>query len=137
MTTSLVPGNSATPRRKSAWSAVLINQLAFPGLGTIISGRRIGYVQAAIMLTGFLLTMGFFIYYFVCVVRFFSNAGGTREEFVAMFRPYLWSLYWGIGLSALAWFWSLKSSLEILKQEKQDRFEQTAAGLNPPKISAN
>ena len=105
-------------KRVSPWGCVAINQLAFPGMGTIMSGRRIGYVQAAIMLAGFFLTMGFFIWYFVCVARYLSNSGWSRDEFIATFRPCLWSLYWGIGLSALAWFWSLKSSLEILKERE-------------------
>ncbi len=117
MTTSSGPGNSPAPRRSSAWSAVLINQLAFPGLGTIMSGRRVGYVQAGLMLIGFFLAMGFFIWYFVCIARHLSNPGWSHEQFIATFRPYLWSLYWGLGLSALAWFWSLKSSLEMLKEK--------------------
>jgi len=117
MKTSSEAGNSPAPRRNSAWSAVLINLLAFPGLGTIMSGRRIGYVQAGLMLTGFFLTMGFMIWYLVCISRYLTHPGWSRADFLATFRPYLWSLYWGIGLSALAWLWSLKSSLEILKKK--------------------
>ena len=43
----------------------IVNQLAFPGLGTLMMGRRVGYAQAAVMLAGFFLTMGYLLWHLV------------------------------------------------------------------------
>ena len=105
------------PSRKnlSPWVYVAINQAAFPGLGTIMSGRRIGYVQATIMLAGFFLAMAFMLYYIALLARYATTSTWTEAEFSSKYKPYLWALYWGIGCSVVAWIWSLFSSLQILK----------------------
>ncbi len=117
--------SEATPdssrRNLSPWVYVAINQAAFPGLGTILSGRRIGYVQAAIMLAGFFLTMAFMLYYLTCATRFATTATWTEAEFTSKYKPYLWALYWGIGCCIVAWIWSLFSSLQILKGNSSAR----------------
>jgi hypothetical protein len=104
-----------TKKRPSPWVWVLINQLAFPGLGTILAGSRLaGYAQAILMVAGFILTTGFLLYYLLCMVRLITSSW-SEAQFAAHYRPYLWSLYWGLGLSAFAWFWALYSSLRILR----------------------
>lgn len=106
---------NSSRRNLSPWVLVAINQAAFPGLGTILSGRRIGYAQAIIMLAGFFLTMAFMLYYLTCAARYAMTATWTEAEFSSKYKPYLWSLYWGIGCCVVAWIWSLFSSLQILK----------------------
>jgi len=115
MKTSSEPTPGSKPKRLSPWVCVAINQGAFPGLGTIMSGRRIGYVQAAVMLTGFFLSMSFMLCYIACAARYATTATWTEKEFTSKYQPYLWALYWGIGCCAFAWFWSLFSSLQIMK----------------------
>ncbi len=112
--------SSETPQKPplknlSPWVYVAINQAAFPGLGTILSGRRIGYAQATIMLAGFFLTTGFMLYYIGLLIRYASTATWTEADFTSRHQPYHWALYWGIGGCAVAWIWSLFSSLQILK----------------------
>jgi hypothetical protein len=94
----------------------LINQLAFPGLGTILAGRRIGYAQATLMVAGFILTMAFLIWYLVCAGRYAVNPTWSEQEFTSRYRPYLWSLYWGLALCAFAWVWALISSVQLLRR---------------------
>ena len=103
------------PRAVSPWICALVNQGAFPGLGTLMMGRRVGYAQAAIMVAGFFLTMGFLVWYLVCVGRYATNSTWSEAHFKSLYQPYRWSLYWGLGLCAAAWFWSLFSSLAMLR----------------------
>ena len=98
-----------------AWTCVLINLAAFPGLGTILARRRGGYGQAAIMVIGFVLTMAFLTVYLMAAVELLRNPSLTEDAFAARYRPRLWALYDGLGLCAVAWLWSLFSSLQILR----------------------
>ena len=100
---------------------VLVNQGAFPGLGTILSGRRIGYAQAALMLAGFFLTMGFMLLYLSCMFGFASNNSWTETTLRDCYRPHLWMLFTGGPATAAAWLWALTSSLQILHDATVDR----------------
>jgi hypothetical protein len=101
----------------------IVNQLAFPGLGTLMMGRRVGYAQAAIMVAGFCLTMGFLVWYLICVGRYAANPSWDETKFTSLYRPHQWSLYWGLGLCAAAWVWALFSSIAMLREgrEKEGR----------------
>ena len=108
-----------------AWLWALVNQFAFPGLGTIMMGRRVGYVQATIMLAGFFLTMGFLLWYLFCAARYATHPAWTEADFVSCYRGYRWSLYLGLGLCAVAWIWALFSSIDILRQARSSATEKT------------
>ena len=101
--------------RRKAWGCVAINQLAFPGMGTVMAGQRIGYVQAAIMLAGFFLIMGFMICYFASVFRLLTQMDSSDATFEQCYRPYAWAGISGLALCVVAWFWSLFSSVAILR----------------------
>ena len=118
MKTSSGAPNRPLPKRPHAVLWAIINQLAFPGLGTLMMGRRVGYAQAAIMLAGFCLTMGFLLWYLVCVGRYAANPSWEEANFHSLYRPYKWSLYWGLGLCAVAWFWALFSSIAMVRDAR-------------------
>ena len=107
------------PKRPSASLCAVVNQLAFPGLGTLMMGRRVGYLQAAIMVAGFLLTMGFLVWYLICVGRFAVNSTWDEAHFTSLYRPYKPSLYWGVGLCAVAWVWALFSSIAMVRGSRK------------------
>jgi hypothetical protein len=109
------------PKTVSPWICALINQGAFPGLGTMMMGRRSGYAQAAIMLAGFFLTMAFLIWYLICVGRYATNTTWSKDQFTSLYRPYKWSLYWGLGLCVAAWVWSLFSSIAMVRADLKSR----------------
>jgi hypothetical protein len=90
-----------------------MNQLAFPGLGTIMARRWTGYIQATMMVIGFCLFLGFMVVYFVAFSRFAIDQL-SDEQYRALYRSWLWALWGGLGLTALAWFWALWSSIFIL-----------------------
>lgn len=106
--------------RSRAWACLGINQLAFPGLGTIMAGRDAGYAQAAIMVIGFSFFFGFMVGYFWLLSQ--SIMGETSELApVAYFQAWHWLLWSGLGLSALAWVWALASSISILRGVSRNR----------------
>ena len=92
-----------------------MNQLAFPGLGTIMAGRRIGYMQATIMVAGFCLFLGFMLFYFAWFARFMSFGGGEQVDEHG-YRSWLWMLFGGLTLCAFAWCWALIDSISIVRQ---------------------
>ncbi len=94
---------------------MLVNQAAFPGLGTILAGRRIGYAQAALMLSGFFLTMGFMLLYLSCMLGFAGKITWTETTLRDCYRPHLWMLWTGAPATVAAWLWALTSSLQILR----------------------
>ena len=104
--------------RKRAVVCLGMNALAFPGLGTIMAGRAIGYVQAAVMSLGFFLFAGFMLWYLVSSVGALNRfmLSGVQEDLSQQYRPWLWVLWLGLGLSVFAWVWSVVSSLVVLKQ---------------------
>ena len=120
----VVPTGTAPPRlprRKrpaSAWTCTALNQLAFPGLGTILAGRRIGYVQAAVMLLGFVLVMAFMAGWFAALFRLATESGWSEQSYHAQVCAWGWAGLAGLGLCALAWVWSLFSSIAILRQAR-------------------
>jgi hypothetical protein len=90
-----------------------MNQLAFPGLGTIMARRWTGYIQATIMVLGFCLFVCFMLVYFASVAQF-ARGDFSDEQFRAHYGSWFWALWGGLGLTALAWFWALWSSVFIL-----------------------
>src|SRR5712692_7572268 len=101
--------------RSKAWVCVAMNQLAFPGLGTVMAGRKIGYFQAAIMLAGFFLAMGFMLLYLIAVVRFLSHSEWNEAEYRALYRSSAWAGISGVALCLAAWCWAWFSSISILR----------------------
>lgn len=130
MTTSLLPASPKPPKRTSAWLAVIVNQFAFPGLGTIMMGRRVGYLQATIMVVGFVMVTGFLVWYIVCAVCYASNPTWSEADFTGRYRPYKWTLTWGLTLSAIAWVWALVSSLQILRAQARSAEPKTGRGTS-------
>lgn len=89
-----------------------------------MAGRPIGYVQAAVMVVGFCLFVGFMLGFFVAFSR--SVIGEAGESVLhAYYHRWKWSLWSGLGLTAVAWSWAMISSIFILREVR------TAA---PPRI---
>lgn len=105
------------PGRTRALLCILINLAAFPGLGTVLMGRRAGWAQAALMLAGFGLSLGFGLRYIWCAAQTLHQPDWTEAELAACYQPWLWALRWGLGLCAAAWLWALVSSVGIWRRE--------------------
>ena len=102
-----------------AWMLAAINQLAFPGLGTIMAGRRAGWPQAALMVAGFCLTMAFLLWYLWCCFRYVWESSWDAGDWHAQFAPYYWVLHRGLLLCGVAWCWALFDSVAIMRAARR------------------
>ena len=107
--------NPKALNRSKAWTCVVINQLAFPGMGTVMAGRWSGYLQSAIMLGGFFLTMGFMCCYFASLFSFMAHSEGGEPHLKELCGPYAWAGVSGVALCLVAWGWALVSSIAIMR----------------------
>jgi len=114
----MIQGLERMPPRTRAWLSVAINQFAFPGLGTILMERRVGYLQAILMVAGFILATGFALWVIVCAIRYAMNPAWDEVDFRAAYQPFKWALFSGLALCAIAWLWALTSSVGILRQSR-------------------
>lgn len=106
--------------RSKAWTCAGINQLAFPGLGTIISGKKIGYVQAALMLIGFVLSLYFMVSYATSLYTGLSDPNWGPSVLKEALSQKKWYGITGGLLSVIAWTWALLDSVHIiLESQKQ------------------
>ena len=114
-----------TPRRQSqAWTCVIINQFATPGLGSVIARRFVaGTGQLILAFTGFFLFLGGWIQK---MRLFYGQMFGTDLPADAGTKLGIW----GIIIFAMAWAWSLVTSIQILQNLPKDSVSDL-----PPKIS--
>src|SRR5438034_5373579 len=123
-TMSLAPFQRKALNSGKAWGYFALNQLAFPGAGTVMGGRREGYTQAIVMIVGFLLTMVYFVVMISSVMNTMldpgSNAGMSEEQLHGHFHRYAWAGKIGALLSTVAWFWSLASSICMVRDAQKD-----------------
>ena len=95
-----------------ARNAVLINQLATPGLGSVLAGRYLsGAGQLLLAITGFSL----FVLWFVAIMRqFYGQIQGDVE-----IKPVGWIGLAGLAVFAAAWLWALATSISIMRELKR------------------
>jgi len=95
--------------RTTARNSFLINQLATPGLGSLLAGRYLaGIGQLLLAVAGFLLVVVWFISFAVKMYQQFE--GQDHQESVA------WIGELGALTFAAAWLWSLITSLSLLRE---------------------
>jgi hypothetical protein len=81
------------------------NMVVLPGLGSLMAGRRCGFVQIALALIGAVLVASWCIW--------FVWELSETLEFSFDMGPYGWALKFG-GISLLvSWIWSFVTSLQI------------------------
>jgi hypothetical protein len=109
-----------------AVSCGLVNQLATPGLGSLIGRRFVaGVVQLLLAVAGFLLITGWI------VLLFYQRICEALEQPVK-WEPHDWQWQAGLILFGAAWLWSLVTSISLLRQAKQ--FDDATAKNPPPRI---
>jgi len=115
MKTFLAPPPRKLLSRSKSWACALLNLLAFPGMGTVMAGRRSGYFQAALMLAGFFLTMAFMLWYFMNMIRLITHPDANEAHFKELYHQYAWIGLLGLALCIISWFWALASSIAIVR----------------------
>ncbi len=119
MTTSSEPRGPAALDRASARACLWTNLLVLPGLGSLVAGRRVGWAQAGLALAG----LGGFVWGMFRLLRDWVASEGPAFEFTAG----LTGMALGLGVSAVAWFWALGTSLQV-RREVRARERTQAAG---------
>jgi hypothetical protein len=102
--------------------ACLAANLGLPGAGSLMAGRRVGYGQVLLALTGVGLTLVFGLRF---MVWFFQNLEQIRapevDPFVVLaelWRHLRWALT-GMMIFVLAWLWALVTSLDIVRESRR------------------
>lgn len=87
----------------------MVNQLATPGLGSLMARRWIaGLGQLLLALAGFLIIVGWMIQRFTNLARQIDD-----QPPLTTISPTL--ALWGAGLFAASWLWALVTSLALLR----------------------
>ena len=98
--------------RTTARNSFLINQLATPGLGSLLAGRYLtGAGQLLLAVAGFILVVAWFI---LMAMQMYQQVDGgqARQGSVA------WVGELGALVFAAAWLWSLATSLSLLREAR-------------------
>ena len=99
--------------RAVARNAALANQLATPGLGSLMTGRWIaGMGQLVLALAGFGLIIVWFTEWFI---QLFGQVTGNTKP-----GPHAWLGESGLIIFVVSWFWALVTSISLLRQAKAD-----------------
>jgi hypothetical protein len=86
---------------------VLTNLLVWPGLGSLLSGRKSGVIPMLMAFAGFVMT---------CIWAFwFLNRWFALHQLPLQPGPYLKIALFGIALFIFSWCWSLVSSISLLR----------------------
>lgn len=113
------PLTPATARR-----AALINQLATPGLGTLMLGKiALGLTQLTLAIAGFLFVVAWFV---MILTQFYGQISGNVEV-----KPVGWIGITGAILFVASWCWSLITSIRFIR--KASRMAQHLPEV-PPRI---
>lgn len=107
-----------TITRGRAWTCFVVNQLVCPGIGTIIAGKRIGFVQAVVMIAGFCMALTYGLMYINAAYKFTLDASATETQWKAM-QPPVWMGLTGFAFCGIAWFWSLCSSIRTFHESRR------------------
>src|ERR1044071_3077772 len=136
MKVSLALGDPKALSRQTAWGCLTTN-LAMPGFGSLIAGRRVGYAQAAIYLISFVLTLVLgtrFIYWGLQNWGWLHGEQGDQiEALAAMWKMARWPLLGILGF-VISWLWSLGASLSIVRSAPKVAAAGQGEGLVPPRL---
>jgi hypothetical protein len=132
MKISLALGNRDSLDRQTAQACVATN-LGLPGFGSLLAGRAVGYVQAALTLAGFGLTLLLGVKFIVWAVinwpRLYGPEADPLESLLSMWLNVRGALL-GIALFVVSWLWALVTNFSILRSASR---KQDAA--KPPKLN--
>lgn len=98
----------------SARASFITNQLATPGLGSLMGGRFwVGLGQIALAVVGFLFVMAWF---FLTILESWHLAESNAQP-----KSYTRLAIIGALVFVLAWIWSLVTSIQLLREAKRNQ----------------
>lgn len=109
--------------RERAWGVAIANQLALPGFGTVMAGKKVGYAQLTLSVAGVICFTAFLIHSLPQLgglLRQLTNPSDDPDaalEFLAQWVPWLGVAGAGIFLWVTAWFWALGTSVKAVRAD--------------------
>jgi len=95
----------------------MTGNLALPGSGSLVAGRRSGYPQLALAGLGLVLSMifglRFIFWFFANWSRFQQSANDPVAALGEMWKVLRWALL-GLAVFFVSWLWALGTSFRIL-----------------------
>jgi hypothetical protein len=130
MKISLALGERRPLSRQTAWG-FLTSNIALPGSGSLMAGRKSGYPQLVLGLGGMILSLVFGVRALLWMLanwsRMHDPAVDQFQVIGEMWQVLVWALL-GIAIFGLAWLWALATSYAIVSSAK----DESAA---PPKLN--
>ena len=118
----------APPKRSAALNCAIINQLATPGLGSLMARRYFaGTVQLLVALIGFLLFVGWFIQMMMRSYRLASDLPPQPD-------PYPWMGKAGVLIFAASWLLAWPTTISVLRAARKAEAQNPPPRLVPPKL---
>ncbi len=111
-----------------ARNAAMLNQLATPGLGSLLCGRWIAGTGQLLLA---LLSCALIIVWFI---REMSAYYGMIADAAPPVQPDIRLLVWGSILLALSWFWSLITSFSLMREASNAKVEALKNFGAPPPL---
>lgn len=122
-----MPANSKPLSTQRAWSCVLMNQAATPGLGSIMGRRWLaGSLQLALALIGFALLC-------VWIGKYCYNLILKQLDQPVTGSPGNWLGEWGLILFGASWLWSWVTSISLIREARAHEAMIPPRITNPPK----
>ena len=110
-------------------NCLLVNQLATPGLGSLMGRRFVaGTVQLALAVSGFLLVMAWFVQLFV---KMYREAAGSAPQL----ERFSWTGKAGAVLFIASWLLAWFTSISLLRQSSGPESPLPPRAL-PPKLDS-
>ncbi|HVU28564.1 MAG TPA: 4a-hydroxytetrahydrobiopterin dehydratase [Verrucomicrobiae bacterium] len=117
--------NRKTPSRTTARNAAIVNQLATPGLGSLMARRWLeGIGQLILFLTGFVI---FIIWFVKQMVQYYGQITGNVPT-----QSIGWILETGATICAIAWLWAAVTSFSLIRAASNDRLKALENFAAPP-----
>jgi hypothetical protein len=132
MNASSTPAGRKPLDRQTAWGFLTTN-LALPGFGSLLGQRRIGYLQAAVSVSGLVLTLTFGTRFVIWYFTNLKTINDTQGDPLSLLGETLIQVRWallGMALFGLALLWALTTSLSLLREAK--RLEGRGGASQPP-----
>jgi hypothetical protein len=109
----------------SARNAALVNQLATPGLGSLMARRWIaGSGQLALAVAGFAMVV---VWFFKVMIQYYGEIGGDVQP-----QPVGWIGETGGILFVASWFWSLVTSISLFFEARRNAAAEPSVKVGSP-----
>ena len=122
MKISLALGPREPVSRQTAWGCFTAN-LTVPGIGSLMAGRKIGYLQAVLAFGGMALTIFLgvpFIYWYLANwSRLYGDRADPVDSMAELWMHLRWALL-GFAVFAVGWLWALGTSRRILNESPRE-----------------